>query len=293
MRIPIASALVLLISVATASAGQLLREISWQTLQAEDALHAGRIEPGGPGNGREQLKMELTKADSKPIPLFELDKPGITGSRYAIRGKICYQNVPKGGYLEMWSHFPDGGRFFTRTLAPQGLLKKIEGDSPWRDFALPFFTSQKEQRASKLAVNLVCDGGTVCLGSLLLVQYADNEEPLVMPGQWWSERAGGLLGGLAGGLLGCFGALIGILAGRGKAQAFVMRLTACIVVLGIAAIVMAGAALILSQPWAVYYPLLLLGVVAVGVTAPMRRMLRKRYEQIELRKMESLDVAAR
>jgi hypothetical protein len=51
-------------------------------------------------------------------------------------------------------------------------------------------------------------------------------------------------------------------------------------------------ALLQTQPYCVYYPLLLLGGLSVLVIGPLRRTLRQRYQQLELRKIAALDVAS-
>jgi hypothetical protein len=47
----------------------------------------------------------------------------------------------------------------------------------------------------------------------------------------------------------------------------------------------------LSQPYAVYYPLLLCGAIFVLVLGLNYRTVRRRFEEIELRKMESMDAS--
>jgi hypothetical protein len=51
-----------------------------------------------------------------------------------------------------------------------------------------------------------------------------------------------------------------------------------------------GLALATVQPDAVYYPLLLIGIILVVVFGKMRGNLSARYEQLELKKMQSMDV---
>jgi len=50
------------------------------------------------------------------------------------------------------------------------------------------------------------------------------------------------------------------------------------------------AAVATAQPYAVYYPLLLIGIVLVVVFGKMRGNLSARYEQLELKRMQSMDV---
>ena len=103
----------------------------------------------------------------------QTDQPPITASRYAIIGEIKYENVEGTGYLEMWSHFPNAGKYFTRTLAPPGSspMAVITGASDWRPFTLPFNRSNTTEPVSKLEVNLHLPAkGVVYLRGLRLVE---------------------------------------------------------------------------------------------------------------------------
>jgi hypothetical protein len=44
-----------------------------------------------------------------------------------------------------------------------------------------------------------------------------------------------------------------------------------------------------GQPYAVYYPLLLVGAVSAALGFSLPRSLNKRYEEMELRRMQALD----
>ena len=116
------------------------------------------------------------------------------------------------------------------------------------------------------------------------------EEPLQAAGQWFGDRSAGLLGGIGGALIGLWGALIGVLASRGKARHFVLASANALLVIGIASLVGGAAAVATAQPYAVYYPLLLIGIILVVVFGKMRGNLSARYEQSELKKMQSKDV---
>ncbi len=50
------------------------------------------------------------------------------------------------------------------------------------------------------------------------------------------------------------------------------------------------AALIQAQPYAVYYPLLLLGLGCAGIGGFLARPIRQRYEALELRRIRAADV---
>jgi len=86
------------------------------------------------------------------------------------------------------------------------------------------------------------------------------------------------------------GALIGIVGGRGKARRFVMALLWALAACG--AILLAGGmtALVRSQPYHVYYPLVLLGSLMLGISLGLVPVMKRRYAQSELRKISAMDV---
>ena len=65
-------------------------------------------------------------------------------------------------------------RFFSRTLADVGPMKKISGTSPWRTVWIPFDATESKTLPEALDLNLVLPGsGSVELSSLELYQFAD------------------------------------------------------------------------------------------------------------------------
>jgi hypothetical protein len=276
-----------------ASAEDVVREVSWaEAEQSGQREGVERITPSGPGAPPEALKIENHQPQAKTVRLLTLPEPGVGKLVYAIQGVVRCEDVAAGSYLEMWSHFSDGGAYFTRTLASSGPMRALAGSSDWRPLLLPFFSSKGLGVPSRLEINLVLAGsGTVYLGPLRLVEYGPGEDPLGQPGQWWSERAGGWIGGIGGSLLGCLGGLIGTLAGAGKARRLVLALVRAVLAFGVVCLVAAGVALVSRQPYAVWYPLALGGGISTLVMGGLLPGLRRRYEEIELRKMAAMDVA--
>jgi hypothetical protein len=106
---------------------------------------------------------------------------------------------------------------------------------------------------------------------------------------WWSDRDAGWIGGIGGSTVGMLGALIGILCGCGIARRLVLTLMAVLIGLGVLSLLVGLIALALGQPYAVYYPLLLIGIILAAVCGGNYPTIRRRYEQNELRKMAALD----
>jgi hypothetical protein len=117
----------------------------------------------------------------------------------------------------------------------------------------------------------------------------NTENPAAGRAAWWDDRMGGLIGGIFGSVFGCVGALIGILGGMGKARPLVLGLMMVMVVIGLLLLATAGAALACSQPYAVWYPLLLSGFLLTAIMGGLLPVARRGYEQRELRKMTALD----
>jgi len=219
------------------------------------------------------------------FPLAVIDHPPVDGAGYAIWGKVRYSGVEGAGFLEMWSVFPGRGRYFSRTMDTEGPVARIAGSSDWRTFELPFRV-QDGVSPSRLEVNLVLPGkGTVWIDSLQLVAG------LAEGSGWWSDRAGGIVGGVGGSLIGMMGALLGTLTAKRRARGFVLRSMLALTVLGAGLLLVGFAAVMLKQPYAVYFPLLLGGAIMAIVFGNGRRTARRAFEDAELRKMRALDLS--
>src|SRR2546422_11306549 len=109
------------------------------------------------------------------------------------------------------------------SLAAQGPLAALHGESSWRRFELPFDISGASQAPSRFEINLMLPGrGAVWVGPMHL-QRATAQAGAAQGG-WWSARSGTLLGAMMGSLVGVVGAIIGVLGGRGRARGLVLGL---------------------------------------------------------------------
>jgi hypothetical protein len=271
-------------------AREVLREISWPALTRQGELHLGQVVSPDATRPTESLRVGNDTGRSQTYRLFVLSSPEIARSAYAIEGTVRCAGIEGEGCLEMLSHFPDGTEYFSRTLATSGPMQHLTGTSDWRPFALPFFLQDSPQRPTRLEVNLTLPGrGTVELGPMRLVQYSPGETPGAATGAWWSPSQAGLIGGIAGSVLGLLGGLIGFLAGRGRGRQLVLGILAGMVIFGFAALAVGVAALLAGQPFQVFYPPLLLGILGAALGGTLRGTVRRQYERIELQRMRALD----
>jgi hypothetical protein len=140
-------------------------------------------------------------------------------------------------------------------------------------------------------VNVSLPGaGSVELRNLRLLQFAESEDPLAAKGAWWGPQTGGLVGGTLGALLGCFGGLVGWLSSRGRARAFVLGALGTVGAISVLVLAAGLAAWFAAQPYDVYYPLLLLGGLGTVIPLGMRPSLKRRYQDLELRRMQAMDL---
>lgn len=217
------------------------------------------------------------------FPLATVEGPDVPEDGYAVVGEVRYEGVVGRAFLEMWSEFPDGGRYFSRTLDADGPRAWISGSSDWRRFELPFFL-EGGPAPERITVGVVLPGaGNVDLGRLELLPLGSAE------GAWWSDRTSGLIGGIGGGVIGILGGLIGWLGARRRARTLVLGAMKAGVVLGVLLLAAGMAALLTSQPYGVMYPMLLSGVILVAVFGGLLPGTRRAYADHELRRMRALD----
>ena len=203
---------------------------------------------------------------------------------YAVTGEVRYEGVQGQAFLEMWSVFGNGGRYFSRTMDPSGPMGILTGDSDWRAFGLPFYLNGAAP-PERLEINVVLPGtGKVSVRNLRL----GGLETMPHAG-WWSDRTAGLVGGIGGGVIGLFGALTGWLVSKRRARNFTLSAMAIVTVLGAALLAAGGVALATAQPYGTWFPLLLGGTIMVFVFGFNWSKAKRAYAEAELRRMQARD----
>ncbi len=281
--------------VATCSAQKVLAEYDWQKLVQNGQLRGAEA---ASVDGKSALKIVNTNETPLQLQLLKIPKPPISKKLYAITGEVKYNGVRGDGYLEMWNFFPPlqsgmpEGQYFSRTLGVGGEMGKLSGTSDWRAFMLPFDVSGGSGSPTRLEINIFLPAqGTVFLGPVKLVEYTGSfaSMGIASSNAWWSDRAAGMVGGIGGGVLGCLGGLLGWLAWKGQARRFVVAASWVLIGLGVALGLGAVVALSEKQPYAVWFPLVLGGVLLLGIIPFRLRNFLKHYEDLELRRMTAID----
>jgi hypothetical protein len=299
MKTVLAAALLAIMSAPLAAAERVLNEYTWgdaaRLREPGYSKLPGKIVPPHAGASFESLEVEAPGGETASWTLLVIENPGLTSRRYCIAGKARFAGVEPKAYLELESFVGEGPAYFSRNLADTGPLRYFAGDSDWREFRLPFDTLDANRHPNLLLVNIIFKGkGTVTLGPLKLLELDDTDPVVFQPAiparpGWWNESRGGWIGGIGGGAMGTLAAVAGLLAGVGKGRKTAMAILAVTAAVGLACLASGIVAIASSQHYAVYYPLLLLGVIGTAVPAATFMAFKRRYEQLELRKMQARD----
>ncbi|HEY1789501.1 MAG TPA: hypothetical protein VGJ73_15190 [Verrucomicrobiae bacterium] len=262
-------------------------------------------------DGQSVYQFENTNDTPLQIPLAKIMKPRLSTTAYAVMGNIKYDGVQGTGYLEMWSYFPPShpgmpeGQYFSRTLGDSGEMGKISGTCDWRGFTLPFDPTGASGPPTRLEINLVLPGhGTVYLTPVKLVKYSGglslssgsdessggSSDGLMPAFGWWSANAAPWVGGIGGPVVGFLGGLLGWLSQKGMARTFVLTTWKCCIGFGLVCLIATIIAVIVGQPWFVAMPLFVIGFVSAVVFSATWSSARKRYDEVEIRRMASMDV---
>ncbi len=272
----VAAVAVLLANAAAAVAQEPVASVDWASTPPLSGEVVG-------GNAR-----VTADANGGTFRLATIDAPDLGTVGYTVRGQVRYMDVAGQGYLEMWSYFADGSRYFSRTLATEGPMAALTGTADWRAFELPF-SLQGATGPERLGVNVVLpSSGTVEVSPLELVRL---DAEAAGAGAWLSDRSIGVAGALIGVAAGIFAASIAWLVGHRRGRRFVLPAMTAAMAAGIGLIVLSVVGLATGQPPNIVLIVLVGGLVlaaAFGIAIPRTRRL---YADAELRKMRAMDQA--
>jgi len=302
---------------------KILRVYDWKDLAQQHQMSGGEVISM---DGMSVLKIENTndaELDSTNLPvevsLLKISDPSVIRKTYFVLCEVKYDNVrdnvltipidqigpgrlgggggrgrlgggnftrPVSGSLTLFSHLPPAaiggdGKTVATGGTPGGRNGNIRGSSNWRPCLFAVNRNSFEGLPTELELKLVLPAsGTIYFRPIKL---------LGVIGSWWSPQQSGLIGGIGGSVIGCFGALLGLLASKGKARTFVLTTMKIFIALGILLTIAGFVAVVSSQPYAVWYALLLPGVILTLVFSLNLPSIQRRYDELEIRRMTSVD----
>jgi hypothetical protein len=266
---------------------KILRVYDWNDLARQQTLPGEVISM----DGMSVLKIENTNDAPLEISLLNITN-SIIKKADTLSLEMKYENV-RSKFIE---HTNQYGAPTYRTVEPNTLVFLmhnpanalggdeitihsqfyIDGTVNWQPYQ---FTIHNLPDQLELNLNLM-RGGTIYIRPIKL---------LGVTGSWWSPQQIGLIGGIGGSVIGCFGALLGLLASKGKARTFVLTTMKIFIALGILLTIAGFVAVVSSQPYAVWYALLLPGVILTLVFSLTLPSIQRRYDELEIRRMTSVD----
>jgi MFS family permease len=108
---------------------------------------------------------------------------------------------------------------------------------------------------------------------------------------WFGERTGIYIGSFGGAGIGVLGGILGAVAGvfapQGKGRGFVLGSMFGGAILGGLTLLTGLVALLLSQPYHVWYPMVMLGALVGGVFGGLTPLMRRRYMEAEQRRLDA------
>jgi len=235
------------------------------------------------------LKIENTNDTPQDFVLLKISDPSVIKKANLLYGEMKYENVhgnaitSSSSELKLLSRIPPAASGGDEHTENQSAF--LEGTSNWQPYRFIIVGHRTfagvPTGPTQLEVHLLLAGsGTVYLRPIKL---------LGLTGSWWSPQQVGLIGGIGGSVIGCVGALLGLLASKGKARNFVLTSMKIFIVLGILLTIAGFVAVVLKQPYAVWYALLLPGVILTLVFSLNLPSIQRRYDELEIRRMTSID----
>jgi hypothetical protein len=243
-------------------------------------------------DGMSVLKIENTNDAPLEVSLLTITNSSLIHKASTIEWEMKYENVRYSSTsTRLWANL----RFF-EIFPPQAAggdnLTNYQDDyfkdtKNWDkyDFGLRHAPYDNQTRSDELRLKFFFQSsGTIYLRPVKLLGVAS--------GGWWSAKQGAMVGGavgIFGGIIGCFGGVLGCLAGFGKARKFVLTTTKIFIALGMFLTIAGIVAIACGQPFFVWYIFLLPGVMLTLIFSLNFPLIQRRYDDLEIRRMASID----
>ena len=279
-----------------------LRVYDWKEVTLQPRLPGSELYST---NGISVLKIENTNNAPLEVTLLTITNASLIAKADSVSCEMKFEDVlfcpvavtntgrGFGRFAGVWTNYLAGRLIYSAHIPPEAAggdettninYYEIDGTANWKRYGFGTGQAPGQSLPTKLELKLYLPGnGTVYLRPIKLLGEGHSSTG------WWSPQQSGLIGGIGGSLIGCLGGLIGLLVSKGKARSFVLAVVKCFIALGIL-LTMAGLiAAVLRQPYDVWYALLLPGVILVLVFSLNLHSIQRRYDELEIRRMTSID----
>lgn len=247
--------------------------LDWAHERAEGHLLAGEILDE---NGA--LRIANMTSQPRRIIVLELDSPAIATPKWHLAGSLRHRDIKGHGYLELLAMTPSGN-YAARTFSNAGPQARITGTSDWRPVWIPFDGSASGEIPDKLVLAVHLPGDSTVDLNDFSVREGLGSPASVTPGTWWGEKvATWVFGGAAAALL-IFAVILGLVARRRTRRRLVLGSYRAVLGAAGVTLVLGIVAAILGQPTTVYFPLVLVGLLASGIYGFSYRSAQTDYEE--------------
>lgn len=273
---------VLLAAAAIVPAAEVVAEVGWEDATVPEAPAGVQLAVRGGAPAR----LAVTSDGGRRVaPLARVASPPVGWPGWRVDGEVRLERLDGPAFAEMWVEYSDGARYFSRSRPwPAGSSGAVA-------FSLPFRPDPSSPPPVALDLQLVLDGpASLTVGPLRVVRAERSDDLKAPVGGWWSERTGAIVGAAAGAGLGLLGALLGVLIARGAALRLAAGALLALALAGVAAVAVAAVGLATGQPYGVWYPFGLVGLIAAVVGFALRPVARSRAQQAEDQRMRAADL---
>ena len=223
------------------------------------------------------LRVSNSNEDPVSVILAELPLQGLSDTRLSYEAQVSSEDLTAPTYLEMWGVLGDNA-YFSRALDD-----RFTGTQSERFTSTPFFL-KPENVLDVVRLGLRFEGtGTVTIRDVTL-----RKRNLV--GGAGDETVAGIAGSLFGIGSGIWACVVGLLAWKGMGRNGVLGVTLGLMAASLIALAAGFALWTQGSAWAIWYPVVLLGLIGLINFGAAYFVLRWWYGKTEARRMAAMDM---
>lgn len=226
------------------------------------------------GNGAIRLTSSGTAAVF--VPLFVVEHPLTEPKGLTYTAAIRAEGLQGTACVEM-RYIAGEAESFSRALD-----QPVTGTCEWKEASTPFYVRKEDPLPDKVILGVCIEGpGDVWVDAARLSEGATGGSASLWTWIW-------------GPVLGILGAIYGTLAGvfvpRGQARNVILGLAWVAIGLSVILLLVGLGALVSGSAYTVWYPLVLTGFIGAAVFGGLMPVVKRQYQQAEMRRMKAMDL---